>query len=202
MNNFTASPLVSILCDAMRIAMETPTTECRSRPGATDNIYRAASERIELIKAAYTQVQPTISPLKQIAHASRSLDDVYHTVLADFQLYSPARMFCGDRSSAPYNKEYPTAALCIRGLLPLVHRGGHLLDVALCSLLTLYLSRVRYDSALERYARSLYSEALSVFSSQLARALGQRRVWTARFGRSQDACLCCSCATIIRGESL
>lgn len=131
----------------------------------TYDLYQAARERNELMRAAYVQ------PLSGILYESKliggSFRDVYVAVLHDFDPASGVRIFCGDRVPKGQRADYSTTALCIRGLLPMAQQAGHLFDLALCSLLSLYLARLRSDEMLHGFARRAYGDALSGLQEQL-----------------------------------
>jgi hypothetical protein len=125
----------------------------------TYDLYQVARKRNELMRAAY--VQPLSGVLYESKLIGGSFRDVYVAVLHDFDPTSGVRIFCGDRVPEGQRADYSTTALCIRGLLPLAQQAGHLFDLALCSLLSLYLARLRSDEMLHGFARRAYGDALA-----------------------------------------
>ena len=132
----------------------------------TYDLYQVARKRNELMRAAY--VQPLSGVLYESKLIGGSFKDVYVAVLHDFHPDSGVRIFCGDRVPEGQRADYSTTALCIRGLLPLAQQAGHLFDLALCSLLSLYLARLRSDEMLHGFARRAYGDALAGLQEQLA----------------------------------
>lgn len=132
----------------------------------TYDLYQAARKRNDLMRLAYVQ------PLSGILYESKliggSFKDVYVAVLHDFHPDSGVRIFCGDRVPKGHRADYSTTALCIRGLLPMAHQADKLFDLALCSLLSLYLARLRSDEMLHGFARRAYGDALAGLQEQLA----------------------------------
>ncbi|KAF7194257.1 hypothetical protein HII31_04494 [Pseudocercospora fuligena] len=127
--------------------------------------------RNQLVRQAYMQSSTTVTMLATPQLSNHEIDNVYLTVLQDFQPHSGVRIFCGDRVPGPaYNADYSTAALCIRGLLPLARQSGRTFDLALCSVLTLYLGRLRSDARLIQVAKLSYADALGLFHVALGTA--------------------------------
>ncbi|EME82063.1 uncharacterized protein MYCFIDRAFT_175612 [Pseudocercospora fijiensis CIRAD86] len=126
--------------------------------------YETVCHRNQLVRQAYIQSSMTATMLANAQLSNHEIDNVYLTVLQDFQPHSGVRIFCGDRVPGPaYNADYSTAALCIRGLLPLAQQSGRAFDLALCSVLTLYLGMLRSDAGLIQVAKFSYADALGLF---------------------------------------
>ncbi|KXS93850.1 hypothetical protein AC578_10461 [Pseudocercospora eumusae] len=133
--------------------------------------YETVCYRNQLVRQAYMQSSTTATMLAAPQLSNLEIDRVYLTVLQEFQPHSGVRIFCGDRVPGPaYNADYSTAALCIRGLLPLARQSGRTFDLALCSVLTLYLGRLRSDARLIQVAKLSYADALGSFRVALGNA--------------------------------
>ena len=88
----------------------------------------------------------------------------YATVLDAFQPRGEG-VFSGDRLPVTAAEgSYSSVALCIRGLLPFAKPAERrALDMALFSLLTMYMGRLAKDSKLTGIARSAYTSAIREF---------------------------------------
>lgn len=89
----------------------------------------------------------------------------YSTVLDAFQPRGEIGVFSGDRLPlTPADGVFSSVALCIRGLLPLakpVERQAF--DIALFSLLTMYMGRLVKDPKMTEMACSAYTSAVREF---------------------------------------
>lgn len=102
----------------------------------------------------------------------------YSTVLDAFQPRGQVGVFSGDRLPlTPADGVFSSVALSIRGLLPLAKPvERQILDIALFSLLTMYMGRLVNDSKMTDMSCSAYTSAVrefrlliaSRFSSELA----------------------------------
>lgn len=88
----------------------------------------------------------------------------YSTVLVAFKPRVDG-VFSGDRLPlSPGEGNYSNVAMCIRGLLPLARPAERqALDMALFSLLTMYMGQLNHDSELTEMARSAYTSAIRDF---------------------------------------
>jgi hypothetical protein len=96
---------------------------------------------------------------------SKPAEFFYSTVLDTFQPREKTGVFSGDRVPSPVGDgNYSSLALCVRALLPYANpTARRLLDMALFSLLTLYLGRLTLDAKMTDMARSAYTSTIRDF---------------------------------------
>jgi hypothetical protein len=98
----------------------------------------------------------------------------YYTVLDAFQPRSELGLFSGDRVPVPVEEgNFSNVALCIRSLLPFANPvQKQPMDVALFSLLTMYMGRLVNNPKVVDMAHSAYTSAIRDFRLVLGSSVG------------------------------
>lgn len=149
------------------------------------NKMEAHEQAYELIEDSFNVAKrPVISSMRFLGRISSSAlsseltmgslpSELFYGALLDaFQTRKDSGVFSADRVGSG-ERYHSNVALCIRGLLPLAAGRQKILDLAIFSLLAMYMGRLTGDTDMKELARSTYTSAIGDFRHFLASTLAK-----------------------------